>query len=125
MILRPPRSTRTDTRFPYTTLFRSFLRTGLNFFSSSLSGEFFLFLVVIYLDAPGIPLSLCSVHSSITCTLFPFFAIFCKFYYMWPFLTKLFKQALIPFLRSEERRVGKECVSSFRSWVSPYHSKKK
>src|SRR3546814_12796628 len=24
MILRPPRSTRTDTRFPYTTLFRSF-----------------------------------------------------------------------------------------------------
>src|SRR3546814_11636692 len=26
MILRPPRSTRTDTRFPYTTLFRSTLR---------------------------------------------------------------------------------------------------
>src|SRR3546814_18941251 len=25
MILRPPRSTRTDTRFPYTTLFRSHL----------------------------------------------------------------------------------------------------
>src|SRR3546814_2805420 len=25
MILRPPRSTRTDTLFPYTTLFRSFL----------------------------------------------------------------------------------------------------
>src|SRR3546814_4366492 len=27
MIRRPPRSTRTDTLFPYTTLFRSFLRT--------------------------------------------------------------------------------------------------
>src|SRR3546814_3954820 len=26
MIRRPPRSTRTDTRFPYTTLFRSFTR---------------------------------------------------------------------------------------------------
>src|SRR3546814_13034317 len=26
MILRPPRSTRTDTRFPYTTLFRSLAR---------------------------------------------------------------------------------------------------
>src|SRR3546814_1795204 len=26
MIRRPPRSTRTDTRFPYTTLFRSWLR---------------------------------------------------------------------------------------------------
>src|SRR3546814_1578501 len=28
MIRRPPRSTRTDTHFPYTTLFRSHLRTG-------------------------------------------------------------------------------------------------
>src|SRR3546814_1943844 len=28
MIRRPPRSTRTDTRFPYTTLFRSFRRAG-------------------------------------------------------------------------------------------------
>src|SRR3546814_11237620 len=28
MIRRPPRSTRTDTRFPYTTLFRSFDRGG-------------------------------------------------------------------------------------------------
>src|SRR3546814_14709102 len=24
-------------------------------------------------------------------------------------------------MRSEERRVGKECVSTFRSWWSPYH----
>src|SRR3546814_12636150 len=28
MIRRPPRSTRTDTLFPYTTLFRSFLQPG-------------------------------------------------------------------------------------------------
>src|SRR3546814_4767488 len=28
MLLRPPRSTRTDTLFPYTTLFRSTLATG-------------------------------------------------------------------------------------------------
>src|SRR3546814_12116475 len=28
MIRRPPRSTRTDTLFPYTTLFRSYLRTA-------------------------------------------------------------------------------------------------
>src|SRR3546814_12807125 len=27
--------------------------------------------------------------------------------------------------RSEERRVGKECVSTCRSWWSPYHYKKK
>ena len=50
-------------------------RMGLYFFTSSLSGVFFLFLVVIYLDVPGIPLSLCSVHSRMTCCLFPFFAI--------------------------------------------------
>src|SRR3546814_20000579 len=30
MILRPPRSTRTDTLFPYTTLFRSLAAAGLN-----------------------------------------------------------------------------------------------
>src|SRR3546814_2085937 len=29
MIRRPPRSTRTDTLFPYTTLFRSYLLSGL------------------------------------------------------------------------------------------------
>ncbi len=39
---------------------------GLYFFNSILSGEFFLFLVVMYLDVPGKPLSLCSVHSRIT-----------------------------------------------------------
>src|SRR3546814_514264 len=29
MIRRPPRSTRTDKRFPYTTLFRSYARCGI------------------------------------------------------------------------------------------------
>src|SRR3546814_15035141 len=32
---------------------------------------------------------------------------------------------LIGFRRSEERRVGKECVSTCRSRWSPYHKKKK
>jgi hypothetical protein len=55
-----------------------FLRIGLYFFLSRRSGVFFLFFVVIYLDVPGCPLSLCSVHSRITCCLLPlaFFAIF-------------------------------------------------
>jgi len=52
-----------------------FLRIGLNFLISILSGVFFLFLVVMYLEVPGIPESLCSVHSKITWTLLPFFAI--------------------------------------------------
>src|SRR3546814_12181788 len=34
------------------------------------------------------------------------------------------KQAMIA-IRSEERRVGKECVSTCRSRWSPYHKKKK
>lgn len=58
-------------------------RIGLNFFISILSGVFFLFFVVMYLEVPGIPESLCSVHSKITWILFPFFAIV-------PFLDYLF-----------------------------------
>src|SRR3546814_6835984 len=38
MIRRPPRSTRTDTLFPYTTLFRSVARTGGDEFVVLLSG---------------------------------------------------------------------------------------
>src|SRR3546814_6798924 len=38
MIRRPPRSTRTDTRFPYTTLFRSeFIRVMIHFCSFCMS----------------------------------------------------------------------------------------
>src|SRR3546814_16892898 len=37
---------------------------------------------------------------------------------------KLLSTTRFPF-RSEERRVGKECVSTCRSRWSPYHSKKK
>src|SRR3546814_20100398 len=40
MIRRPPRSTRTDTLFPYTTLFRSILRnTSTEWFSPTVSRE--------------------------------------------------------------------------------------
>src|SRR3546814_19675192 len=35
------------------------------------------------------------------------------------------EDALLAAVRSEERRVGKECVSTCRSRWSPYHSKKK
>ena len=52
-----------------------FLRTELYLRNSSRSGVFFLFFVVINLDIPAKPLSLCSVHSRITCTLFPLFAM--------------------------------------------------
>src|SRR3546814_12791775 len=35
------------------------------------------------------------------------------------------QRAMLDALRSEERRVGKECVSTCRSRWSPYHEKKK
>ena len=41
-------------------------RMELKKFNSILSGVFFLFFVVIYLDVPGLPEVLCSVHSKIT-----------------------------------------------------------
>src|SRR3546814_17364219 len=40
-------------------------------------------------------------------------------------VTFLFSFAPLLSVRSEERRVGKECVSTCRSRRSPYHSKKK
>src|SRR3546814_9812967 len=44
MIRRPPRSTRTDTLFPYTTLFRSDLRSDVIFGSRGLIGQALYFL---------------------------------------------------------------------------------
>ncbi len=49
-----------------------FFRIGLYFFNSRRPVVFLRFFVVIYLDIPGIPLALCSVHSNITCTRLPF-----------------------------------------------------
>lgn len=48
---------------------------ALYFFNSNRSVVFFLFLVVMYRDVPGIPLPLCSVHSKITWILLPFLAM--------------------------------------------------
>src|SRR3546814_10465706 len=45
MIRRPPRSTRTDTLFPYTTLFRSPLGQAINFYALNNVSIDFLFVV--------------------------------------------------------------------------------
>src|SRR5690606_40465058 len=74
---------------------------GLNFLISILSGVFFLFLVVMYLEVPGMPDSLCSVHSKITWILLPFFAIIIlvfQDYLINPFSFASFKTTEIPFL---------------------------
>src|SRR3546814_17268322 len=119
MIRRPPRSTRTDTLFPYTTLFRSpWPRPCLNWGASSrrctscdtsttdrsADGSCF--------SSTGRNCATSSVGASIT-------AIGAKSEAL------CVKAKRSSSGRSEERRVGKECVSTCRSRWSPYHYKKK
>src|SRR3546814_14823197 len=54
MIRRPPRSTRTDTLFPYTTLFRSGYRVGKSFPMTFQAGAQELEVAVIF-AAGGVP----------------------------------------------------------------------
>src|SRR3546814_15812689 len=101
MIRRPPRSTRTDTLFPYTTLFRSI--------------AFYLFAIVVIAAAAMTISARNPVHSVLWLILAFFNAAG---------LMVLMGAEFIAMLRSEERRVGKECVSTCRSRWSHDQSKK-
>src|SRR3546814_20201602 len=102
---RPPRSTRTDTLLPYTTLFRSsfhHLITLPTYHTAALSTDN---LAKEYFGRAGmlgyvLNVQRQEIRQGIACV---------KHQNM----------------RSEERRVGKECVSTCRSRWSPYHDKKK
>src|SRR3546814_19620485 len=109
MLRRPPRSTRTDTLFPYPTLFRS--------------------------DS-GTPFSLATASTTSNSSLLICFSLrggrFCRRRLVGSFvcgflLCLLARARVAPRLvprgrqRSEERRVGKECVSTCRSRWAPYH----
>src|SRR3546814_19241397 len=119
MIRRPPRSTRTDTLFPYTTLFRSAEGTVLygrgpvatihyntGGFSladpSAMIGGFIHMLVSV--TVLGLALLLVAARV----------ADFARRARMVVYFT------LAASIRSEERRVGKECVSNCRSRWSPF-----
>src|SRR3546814_12243220 len=120
MIRRPPRSTRTDTLFPYTTLFRS-------------HGE------RIPFGQPIALLHLCSivvhelraVRQAVNRTLTTFlvddrqFAITSKRQTTTQRLLDRRHIAIFQMTRSEERRVGKECVSKCRYRWSTDDSQKK
>src|SRR3546814_18835656 len=105
MIRRPPRSTRTDTLFPYTTLFRSFVLCGSGPTRPELEARAAGLTNIQFHDLQPQEefqelLGLATVH------LLPQ------------------RAGAADLVRSEERRVGKECVSTCRSRWSPYHLKK-
>src|SRR3546814_5007739 len=62
MIRRPPRSTRTDTLFPYTTLFRSFLLGGFAVDNATLSRFFSLHYLLPFVIAGVVVLKIWSLH---------------------------------------------------------------
>src|SRR3546814_13468327 len=122
MLRRPPRSTRTDTLFPYSTLFRSELRRSIrSWLVLQRAG-----------DAVAIERSPAAIAPQvIRCAEFAGNirrligddeAVACN-----ERGNAADRRSVVEcgnVLRSEERRVGKECVSTCRSRWSPYHSKK-
>src|SRR3546814_14285663 len=108
MIRRPPRSTRTDTLFPYTTLFRSRLSIAV---AEDIHRN-----LLPALTGCGVTRGDMRVPTL----------------HFLPSVNPIHNDARRylgvrqrPDRRSEERRVGQECVSTCRSRWSPYHSKKK
>src|SRR3546814_21097202 len=127
MLRRPPRSTRTDTLFPYTTLFRSpsahtaslapapvwparplaaaVVRSDFSSLaagSTSMTTPIHITHVIVGLDVGGAErflLRLIESHHN----------------------DPRYRHRVIPLTRSEARRVGKECVSKCRYRGSPYH----
>src|SRR3546814_18224127 len=121
MIRRPPRSTRTDTLFPYTTRFRSHQKTGR---ASPLRAQ-----AArrqrrkrMNFDLPPEIAEIQSVTSNLVRSLLRYEP---KFHETGEVDPDVNRQLLdlgfyaLPFPRSEERRVGKECVSTCRSRWSP------
>src|SRR3546814_13158476 len=92
MIRRPPRSTRTDTLFPYTTLFRSLAFPGERF--------------------SRLP----CLQDEVDTLLGHWFSEVSRRVVGLVLVGRAAQEQ-----RSEERRVGKECVSTCRSRWSPYH----
>src|SRR3546814_12932508 len=126
MIRRPPRSTRTDTLFPYTTLFRSGYGEGYRGISRMAAAYT---LYGSFLSAPtykvGLMLSLCGLSFNYR------HVDLAKGEHKTPEFLELNRYGQVPVLqhgdytlcqsnsileylseRSEERRVGKECVST-------------
>src|SRR3546814_10986237 len=111
MIRRPPRTTRTDTLFPYTTLFRSFSRTpgALAAWLGQTKGTVSQTVGALerkgLVERTGDPDDRRLVRLSLT--------------EAGHAMLGRAPESIAD--RSEERRVGTECVSTCRSRWSPYH----
>src|SRR3546814_17230575 len=102
MIRRPPRSTRTDTLFPYTTLFRSDHGAMSGMDHGAMAA-----------GASAAAADHGSSHSMVGMNMRDKSKV--------PDSVKVGVGVDAIAMRSEERRVGKECVSTCRSRWSPYH----
>src|SRR3546814_13544289 len=98
MIRLPPRSTRTDTLFPYTTLFRSV---------DGKAAE----AAIARINALTKDVEVGTIYEGKVAKIMDFGA----------FVTIAPGKDGLVHIRSEERRVGKECVSTCRSRWSTYH----
>src|SRR3546814_21087501 len=124
MIRRPPRSTRTDTLFPYTTLFRSVHWSDSAWISARVADG----LVLLSPDAASSILDqqVQALGTRVTefmerAAEWSELACFAHLHRVGDPATLNRRSADCLLGRSEERRVGKECVSTCRSRWSPYH----
>src|SRR3546814_15258200 len=121
MIRRPPRSTRTDTLFPYTTLFRS---PRLNPLSARNSRSVAILIGSGFswtrYSAGNLAFSTNFAASTLAATMHSSIRRCARFR-----CTGTMRSILRSPERSEERREGKECGSTCRSRWSPDHEKKK
>src|SRR3546814_12547204 len=117
MLRRPPRSTRTDTLFPYTTLFRSwenrrdiYLRGIANSFSA---------LDRRFRSHDGFKIGSRLIIERALNDSRSYWTDYNRRDTLRD-VERVFRELVGPG-RSEERRVGKECVGTCRTWWSPQH----
>src|SRR3546814_14290905 len=124
MIRRPPRSTRTDTLFPYTTLFRSpdwSTKSSINFNNATSSNYGCATnsnLAAMVADPNDLIKGATDTRNDTAAATRPVRTYREK---TQTGASGTLKAADTTSGRSEERRVGKECVSTCRSRWSPYH----
>src|SRR3546814_13176752 len=124
MLRRPPRSTRTDTLFPYTTLFRSEaagnklgLALGKDIGGGAIIADLARMPHLLVAGTTGSGKSV-AINTMILSLLYRLTPDQCRFIMVDP---KMLELSVYDGIRSEERRVGKECVSTCRSRWSPFH----